>query len=58
MSSKIALFGREMTLRTHARLFYFIILTPWWEGQRPIPERSKTLRKTPKAGEAEKFESA
>lgn len=36
MSSKIALFGREMTLRTHARLFYFIILTPWWEWLRHV----------------------
>jgi hypothetical protein len=56
VSSKIALFGREMTLRTHARLFYFIILTPWWEGQRSIPERSKILRKTPKP--EKRFESA
>lgn len=28
------------------RLGRLILLIPWWEGRRPIPERSKSPRKT------------
>jgi hypothetical protein len=37
-------------------LHHFYPIVGWAKG--PIPERSKTLRKTAEAGEAEKFESA
>ncbi|CAH2409466.1 hypothetical protein MES5069_870001 [Mesorhizobium escarrei] len=38
----------QHAIKTLGRLCRLILLTPYWEGETPIPERSKALRKTSK----------